>query len=563
MDNFMKQPPSLAIPVVSPRQASLPLFDSVWSKLVTTIQLTGLTLFAIGAVTLVQRSNSMIQFIGDKDRTPAVSSMRYVGELGLMGLGLLLMLVASQEGARTWISQFCFGVHQRWQRLSPRIKLGLTLLIVIIAVIWNTAQIMRVPFAFTGDWDLTAAVFRGAKEKQLNEIINGLNEGCILCSTGVQPIENMTTGDDIGLFFFFGIAHKLGLVSASLEGYQRFIALSFAIIIGFSSAVVALSFRSFIAGIILALTITLLDTTKYYESMLITSYWVSGGAAILSASMALGLLGRADLDQKVKNRPSYWFYYVIFGLWGLIAGWAYLGRSSAGPITLISALVVLAVLAIKLRRVIRWLPALGLLAFGFIVVVASFQFTLQWRITHYNLPQPTPHTMANHPFSHAILVGMGYVTNDEGLIWNDNIGKTLAEQECPSVVYLGPDYYTCVRDIVIKVIVNDPNLLIRSLLAKFEATIQVTFGFFVYALLAIVALYTLRSPSVYLVFGVILILNVAPGILTVPYPSYLQGYFQSIMVFIAAGVIIPGLRLAAHLESETLSSLDRVDDSKT
>lgn len=535
----------------SSRQSPLSLSDSVWSMLFTAIHLLGITLFAISVVMLLQRSNSVSQFIGVKDRTPTVSSIRYLGELGLMGLGLVLTLAASQESARTWIIKLCFRLHKQWQRMLFRIKLGLTLLIIIAAAAWNMAQIMSVPFAFTFDWDLKAAVFRGAKEQQLGEIINGLNAGCILCSTGSQPIENMTSGDDIGLYYFFGIAHKLGLVDASLEGYQRFIALSFALIIVFSSSIVALSFRSLIAGIILALIITLLDNTKYYQSMLITSYWVPGGAAILSASIALGLLGRANLDQKAASKSSYWFYYGIFGLWGLVAGWAYLGRSSAGPITFISALVVLAVLAIKLRQVIRWLPALGFLTAGFLVVIASFQFALQWRITRYNLQNPIPNTMANHGFSHGLLVGLGYVTNDEGLVWNDNIAKTMAEQECPDIVYLGPDYYNCVRDIVIKLIINNPNLLIRNILAKFEATIQITFSFFGYALLALVALYTIRWPSIYLIFGVMLVLNAAPSILTIPYPSYLQGYFQIIMVFIAAGIILLGLRLAAHLESET------------
>jgi hypothetical protein len=549
----MEQSHALASPAVSPRQAPLRLPDSVLSMMITTIQLTGITLFAIGVVMLLQRSNSVNQFIGVRDRTPTVSTIRYIGELGLMGLGLLLVLAAGQERVRNWISKLCFGLHHQWQRISPRIKLGLALSIIAIVAAWNIAQIMNVPFAFTGDWDLRAAVFRGSKEKQLNEIINGLNEGCILCSTGSQPIENMTSGDDIGLFFFFGIAHKIGLVSASLQGYQGFIALSFALIIIFSCAVVALGFRSLIAGIILALTITFLDNTKYYESLLITSYWVPGCAAILSASLALGLLGRGYLDQKAENKASYWFYYAIFGLWGLIAGWAYLGRSSSGPITLISALIVLGLLVIKVRRTIRWLPAIGLLTVGFFLVVASFQFALQWRITHYNLPQAIPNTMANHAFSHAVLVGLGYVTNDEGLIWNDNIGKMLAEQECPEIVYLGPDYYNCVRDIVIKLIVNDPDLLIRNLLAKFEATIQITFGFFVYSLFGLVAIYTIRWRSIYLVFGVMLVLNAAPGILTVPYPSYLQGYFQIILVFIAAGIIIPILRLAVYLDSKNTS----------
>lgn len=550
---YMERQQALAISTVSPPQEPLRISDPMWSMMITTVQLTGIVLLAVGAITLVQKPNSVDQFIGIQDRTPTVASMRYVGEIALMGWGFLMALTASQAGerARSLMSQICIGLYQQWQRLAQWMRLLMTGLILLAVVGWNMSQIMSVPFSYTRAWDLEAAVYRSAKEAQLIEIIAGLEEGCILCTPGSQPIENISTGDDIGQFFFFGVGHKLGFFPASLAGYQQFIALSFAIIIVLSAVIVTLGFRSLMAGIILAIIITLLDNTKYYQSMLITSYWVPGGAALLSASMGLGMLGRANLDQTRAIKPAYWFYYVTFGLWGLVAGWAFLGRSSAGPITLVSAMIILPILVIKLRRVIRWLPAMGLLAAGFVVALASFQLALEWRLTHYNLSRPIPNTMVTHAFSHAILVGMGYVTNDEGLAWNDEIGALLAEQACPGALYLGPDYYNCVRDIVIKLVANDPNLLIRNILAKTEAMIQVTFSFFPFALVALVALYVIRRLSYYVVFGLLLALNAAPSLLTVPYASYLQGYFQIFVILIAAGVIVFGVRVAKDLEAAT------------
>ncbi|MBZ0100111.1 MAG: hypothetical protein K8F30_13590, partial [Taibaiella sp.] len=329
-----------------------------------------------------------------------------------------------------------------------------------------------------------------------------------------------------------------------------FIASSFGLIIVLCAVIVALGFRSLIAGVILAIAITLLDMTKYYESLLMTSYWVPAGAGLLSGSMALGLLGRFDIDKSTGAKPSYGFYHAVFGLWGLAAGWAYLGRSSAGPITLLSALFMLLILIIKSRVIIRWLPALGLLSAGFVMILAVFQFTLAWRLTRYNLSPPIPNTMSSHPFSHAVLLGLGYVTNDEGLIWDDNIGAQLAEKECPGVVFLGPDYYNCIRDLVIKIIINDPNLLLRSILAKIESTLQITFGFLPGVMLLFVAFYLLQNPTYYLLFALLLVFNAAPALLTMPYPSYLQGYFQIIVITIAAGIILFSIRLANQFERD-------------
>jgi hypothetical protein len=522
-------------------------------------QFTGLVLFATNVIILVQKSSSLRQFVGIKDRTPVVSSMRYVGEIALLVLGLLLVVGASRAGAgaRARFEQIGFGLYRRWQQFALPVRVLITGILLLIIVGWNMSQMLSVPFSYDPNWDLIAGVWRGDQEKHLDAAIQGLQSGCLLCTPGSQPIENVTNGDDIGLLFFFGVVHKLGLFPATLDGYQQFVAASFAIIIMTSAVIIGLGFRSPIAAIIVALAIVLLDTTKNFQSLLITNYWIPGGAGLLSASLGLGLLGRADQDRQMGTKPTYGFYYAVFGFWGLAAGLAYLGRSAAGPITLGSALVALLILMMRLRPVIRWLPALGLLVAGFAVIYASFQFALTWRVTYYHITAPSPANLSSHAFSHAILLGMGYVTNDEGLMWDDGIGAILAEKECPGVVFLTPDYYNCVRNIVIKVILNDPNLMIRSILAKLEATIQVTFIFFPYALYALIGLYLIRKPAYYVFLGSLLAFNVAPGLLTMPYPSYLQGYFQIFVIAAAAGIILLSNRLAAHFDGETYLSEGR------
>jgi hypothetical protein len=531
------------------KKASLPI--ELRSTLRTVFQLTGLMLFAVSVLLLLQKPNSVSQFIGVQDRTPTVFSIRYVGELALLGFGLLIFFIASvtNERGHTLITCLWGQIFRGWSRLPQVVRIAIGIVILLVLAGWNAAEMMKTPFTLTRQWDMTAAAYPGGRVPQVQDMIGGLQEGCLLCAKGSQPIENVTNGDDIGLFFFFGIAYKLGLVAASVPGFQQFIALSFAALIFLSALVVAIGFRSIVAGIILALLVTLLDTTRNYESLLITSYWVPAAAGMVSGSFALGLLGRAALDQN-QPKPSYRFYYLVFGIWGVIAGWAFLGRSSAGPVTLLSAVVVLVALTIKFRRIIRWLPAAVLLIAGYGIVVVIFQFTLEWRITRYNLPRPIPDTVSSHPFSHAVLVGMGYVINDEGLRWDDTKGKVLAEQACPGVVYLGPEYYTCVRDIVVRIILNDPGLLIRNILAKIEALIQVTFSFFPFALLVVVALYAIRQLTYFVVFGLMLVFNTAPALLTVPYVSYLEGYFQILIILLAAAIILLGLRLVTYFESQ-------------
>jgi hypothetical protein len=270
---------------------------------------------------------------------------------------------------------------------------------------------------------------------------------------------------------------------------------------------------------------------------LTTSYWSPAGAAILAGGLAVAVLARRASDQAAPERPAFRFYYVAFAAWGMAAGWAYLARSSGGYVTLLSALLVWGILLLQRRYYRRWLLALGLLVVGLALPVMAFRWTLNWRITHYNLSAPIPDTMTNHAFSHAVLVGWGYVTNDAGILWNDGVGVARAQQECPGVKYLGPEYYDCIRDQVIEIIRTNPDLIVRNLLAKTESLVQTTFTFMPLVFWLPLFLFWLRKPLYLGVFLVLLALNALPGLLTVPYVSYLQGYFEILVIFAAFGLI--------------------------
>ena len=117
-----------------------------------------------------------------------------------------------------------------------------------------------------------------------------------------------------------------------------------------------------------------ISTLTDYESILITSYWVPGGAAILSGTLALAILARLTRDRKISNKLSTWFFYIGFGLWGFVGGLALLGRSPAGYITLSSAILVwLYVLFIK-RDYRRSFITFGFLVSTFIIPLVVFQF---------------------------------------------------------------------------------------------------------------------------------------------------------------------------------------------
>jgi hypothetical protein len=509
---------------------SLP--DTLWKPLTEFALIMAACWFVSGALALKFQPNSIQTFIGTGDRKPVLSVPQYGNQTLqlILALSAVWVLTHLPAAVRAQVSAVGRALFDTWKSIRFRSALGMAALLLL--TLFNISHIVLFPIRLRADWDMEAAVWRGSKEEQLTQVLGGLNAGCMLCTPDRAPIENITKGDDLGLYFLFGLVTRLG-IPPTLLSYQWFVALTTAGIILAGSLIVAVGWRSVLAGLIFCIFFSLFDPFNRYESMLTTSYWTPAGAAILSGGLALAFLARI---QRQALTPR--FTLAGFAAWGLVAGFAYICRSSAGVVTLLSAFAVGALVLLSApapqRRPLLALP-LPLLV-GLLLPVLALRFTLNWRMSYYQLQPLSADATQSHAFSHAVLVGLGYVQNDWRITWSDTIGQKWANATCPGVVYLSYDYYNCIRNVVVQIALKDPNLYFRNILAKLESIVQTTFTFLPLGFWLPAFIPLLRRRE-YLILIPLVLFQTIPGLMAVPYFSYIQGYFGMLILIMAAGLI--------------------------
>ena len=504
-------------------------------QLLIIIAVGGISLTILSSIALTNQTNSMNMF-DYQTRISKVDSMRFPILIGGVVLGLLVTFISSRLDTREnkVISAVLISIFTTWQSTPRRVVTFAFVVFVILIGAFNYGMVMRTPFEYTAKWDEWTGVVREPKEMILSNSNAGLKQGCILCTKDLQPLESITSGDDIGLEFVFGIFVRLGIFRPELDSYQQFIAFLVAGIMALSSLIVTIGYRSILVGFIFGIFMSLLSVLTIYQSLLITMYWVPGGAAILTSAFVLAFMARANADVS-NNKWEGLLYAIGYWIWGFVGALAYLGRSNAGISTLLPALLILLYLLARYR----WYTRIGIMiivmSLGIVMPLLYFRYTLSWRFGIYDPPNPTD---IGHSFSHALYVGLGYVTNREDIRWEDLNGLIHARKECSdSIAFLSTNYYRCIGDLYIKTVLSDPDLLIRNLLAKSESILQtsithlVVFGFL--PLLVIL----IRARFIYLILGVTFIMFLLPGLLVFPYFSYMIGYGEILIAFLVVGVI--------------------------
>lgn len=505
--------------------------NNLTARLTYLLVITGLCLLAVNAILLSNKPNGLDELMASPDRTPPVNSLRYTGNILGVIAGLMLVVSAGwlmQHGLPRLIS-LTNKLSDRWQSLPRYGRLGLMLLFILSISLVNYARVMQEPFEYREQWDGWAGAWTGARERILQSFFGGLETGCLLCTTDSQPLENITEGDDLGLFFAFGWLYRLGM-PATLAGYQQMIAALVGLSFGVGAAVIVWGYRSWLAGVLFGLLMTLFSTLPFIQSILITAYWVPGAAGVLVAAFTLAALARMKASE-----PR--FLIVLFFLWGLVAGLAYISRSNAGISALLAAGVILLVLVVRYRRFRPALMVVMALAVGLVIPLLALRFTLSWRYREHQLSARSEATVTSHGFSHGLYLALGYVENRWDIRYLDTSGRIAAERECSGVVYLGEAYYNCIRDVFIRTVVADPGLLIRSLLAKTEALLQVTFSRIPFVLFLPLFFLIVRQRMIYLAFVALLAIFLLPGYGQLPFYAYIQGYGEIIIGFMVAGLV--------------------------
>jgi len=141
---------------------------------------------------------------------------------------------------------------------------------------------------------------------------------------------------------------------------------------------------------------------------------------------------------------------------------------------------------------------------------------------------------AGHPFWHSVYIGFGFVVNDLGIRYADEVAAGKVRSVSPNAGYLSPEYESILRHEVFRLVLRHPGFALQTLFAKFG----VTFLFFlIFANAGALAAWFRRKPAA-LAFPLWAALGFSAlnGVLVVPSVDYLLGFCAFAAVYGAVSV---------------------------
>jgi hypothetical protein len=141
---------------------------------------------------------------------------------------------------------------------------------------------------------------------------------------------------------------------------------------------------------------------------------------------------------------------------------------------------------------------------------------------------------AGHPFWHSVYIGFGFLPNDEGIRYADEVAAAKVRSVSPAAGYLSSEYESVLRREVFRLVVRRPGFVLRTLFAK----LGVTFLFFlIFANAGVLAAKSCRKPAALaLPLWAGLGFSALNGVLVVPSVNYLLGFCAFAAVYGAVSV---------------------------
>ncbi|MBE0447664.1 MAG: hypothetical protein IBX64_06135 [Actinobacteria bacterium] len=221
-------------------------------------------------------------------------------------------------------------------------------------------------------------------------------------------------------------------------------------------------------------------------------------------------------------------FVIFFLLAGIGIGIAHYVRSHTGTAVLI---FMLSLVTFYLR--FPWRKRLVLiisLIFGILAVMLYFNILLDQREAYLVKNQPNyKQTIGKHPFWHSIYIGFGYLNNDYGLKYKDEIAIRKVRSISPSAIYFSEEYEAILKNEVINLIKGNPRFVLDTVFAKLGVIIYFLLKFANIGLLAAI-LYP-KGWSIEVAFWNALGFNSLFGILVTPNPAYLLGFIAFATIY--------------------------------
>lgn len=498
---------------------------------------------------------------------------RFPLTIALAGLLLVGYGCLCWQGGRRALPQGLAFLRRTWLAWPPAVRNTVGGAMLVLLLLINLRYLLQLPFTLDANQYRVGAngqvetIVKGqAKDTTLQLAFYGLQQGCLLCGsytadTPPQPLENLVYAEDLGMIFFFGLGVRSGLWPPTLLGFQLF--LSLLIVLGGAGAAALLGFtyRSILAALLTVgavfgagLLNPLPDATS---EMLVRGYWAPAWVMVLVTACGVTLLTQFADTRRSERR---WVGYGAAFLFGLTTGFGFLARSEAGYIALLYGAILLAWIIFGQRRWLSGCLVAAVIAIGLLLPLTAFQVTLAARVAWYDLPPVKPDAFPSHGIWHNAYIGLGYVANRWGIAWDDMIGWQVVQQQCPGVGYVTPQYFECLRHEFFQVVRADPALLLRNLVVKtgmLFALLLLTPA----AIGASVAVALGRVTPRQLSLGLLVLLNLLPGLLAIPDRRYSQGFFMAVLVL---GVIalLDFVQTPARLSSPSETDATRTGQTK-
>jgi len=223
-----------------------------------------------------------------------------------------------------------------------------------------------------------------------------------------------------------------------------------------------------------------------------------------------------------KNTQSSWNSLLFVA--GLVTGCAHYLRAHAGTAAL---LVVLALFLQNAHpRILRLVVALLCLCTGLALPISYFEHQKQRYYTFVETHMPEHVTVrVRHSFWHIAYMGLGFITNDLNLSYDDMVASQKALSVNPQAGSSTTDLHEAVlRAEVLHLLKTKTFYVVRVLVAKLSLII---FYLLLFGFLGILAFWRQRLPLSYLPsFAVGLLWSSLPGLLAIPSFYYLSGFIS-------------------------------------
>jgi hypothetical protein len=354
--------------------------------------------------------------------------------------------------------------------------------------------------------------------QELSEAVMGFERtGIALVSMrGDSLIPTAGYTDDVGMYYLVSKLASLFHLSAAAAWDVFF----FLIII-----------PSFAIGFIGMMNVLETHGARWFygvmASILFVTVYLSGDIYALSPSLAVLVIPYLIQFSKSDSRPSISHWVLLF-LFGMMAMLAHLIRAH-------SATAIVLVFGVLFFFEKRWTLREKLLSFIVIAVgmlAVQMFFKARYAERDAYLAKLQPNYVAPpqaHPFWHNVYIGFGFLDNDYGIRYQDEIAFKKAKEISPTVFLLGDEYEQILKEETFVLIKKNPLFVIRTLSAKAGVI-----GFYVLLFMNVGLFCALRyglkwQLEIALLSG--MAFNALPGLLAVPYIPYLTGSFALAVIY--------------------------------